>query len=98
MAGYFVITLAREATQPPVIDVTVTGYEGFKGTVYLSYSTDPNTPYTIDPTSDNVYLTQNGSATTTARFYVPQFSGAWFYADGNDGGSLLDHESIFVAN
>lgn len=64
MAGYFVVT-AEQDTGTTSVTVTVTGYDGYKGSVALSYSSDSNPPpIAISPTSDNVFVPQNGSAST----------------------------------
>lgn len=94
MAGYFTVSGTVSGT---TVYVTVTGHDGYKGTVDLSYSSPSNPPpLFISPTSDSVYVPKNGSDTTS--FVVGLVAGQTVdvYIDGSDG-TQTDSTSVVVS-
>jgi len=94
MAGYFTVT---GSVSGQTVSVSVSGHDGFKGTVDLSY-TSPSTPPPsyIAPSSDSVYVPQNGSDSTTFEVGVAVGQTVLIFIDGSDG-AISDSTSVSVS-
>ncbi len=65
MAGYFTVSGSVSGT---TVIATVRGHDGYKGTVDLFYSSPTNPPpLSITPTSDEVYVPKDGSASKSCQ-------------------------------